>query len=323
MQQILIALIALMFAAPALAESGRTDLITACQGSDFKLDCACVGETYDAQAAGLDPVAAKALANLGASVLGGPSFEEQRPEVLMQIVERIEPMVILPETCKSGTAASAEGREAIRADITQRCKGSILPIDCACVGDAFDRAAGDFDATGQAMMQSVMLEVLGVDAARDLSDWPDAEALQYAEAFEAPGHFIDACAVPDEAAIAIGLQAAGRPAPSLADRAAASPAEAISMECQSFGISPENCTCEIAMLERQLSPQAFRLRGESARLEAMAALERRAGADPPAEAIAALGLDLAEGKALLGEANSVMSDELLSEQRRLACLTLQ
>lgn len=323
MPRILIAALALILAAPALAEGGRADLIAACEASDYQLDCACVGETYDAQAAGLAPAAAGALARLGASALGGPSFDEQRPEVLMQLVERIEPMVRLPETCKGGAVASASGQAAVRADIEGRCGGSVLPVDCACVGDAFDGAAGNFDATGQALMQSYMLAVLGVEAERPLSAWSDAQKVQYAEAIEAPGHFTDACAVPDEAAVARGLQAAGRPAPGLAERAAASPAEAISMECQSFGNAPEYCTCEIAMLERQLSPDAFRLRGETARLEAKAALERRAGADPLAEAIAALGLDPADGKALIGQANAVMSDEQLSEQRRLACLSLQ
>lgn len=242
----------------------QTDLTAACTASEFDLDCTCVNREFEMLSAGTSADGKSALADISMSILGSDrqdALANMNPMVMMEIAERLDPVMQLIEACPAKAAPNADDiYQTVVSTVTSQCKASAYALDCGCVGTQLQSALPLTTNAGPKLLEDFMLGAMERPHDDNIAD---TSLVQNSAAIEALGDFRSTCAIPSEPGLTAARNISGQAQrdTSLQARANAEPREHILLDCLSFGGPPEMCACRIAMMEEDLGDDLFTYKG--------------------------------------------------------------
>lgn len=269
LRTILSLFIVIMFSTSAIA---LPEVRTACQDSPLELDCACVVSTFETTAADTSPTGQQALLELTKATLGlgdNSGMSKIDPMVMMSIVEKIDPIIGMIETCEAKPSAASFNT----ASIVQNCAASPFPLDCGCVGTRASAAAEVATPRGKEILNPLMLDIMEVGEMEE-NETTGLTLAQNETMLDTLGDVRSICAIPSEPGLSAARSALAQPITdfSLQSRAEGPPSNAKVKECMAFGNAHPYCACAVSIYEADMSPAAAEFMGYLSQSEARLAL---------------------------------------------------
>lgn len=275
LQRLLIASLVFIWSlpAPALAQDRTSKVRTACGTSPLQLDCGCVAGAYHEATNGMSDVERDAALTLVASVMMSPGTEQddQYAMTIMRIMDRVQPLILVTDTCKAMGEEPDAPLEDERATVMATCKASDFFMDCSCVTEQYRTAATGLPKDARDYLRAFVGQRLRVETQPAYDAIDPTIAIQYLDAHTKLEDFMDTCSVPTPGGLYAAQHPRNLPAPTMQARADADARDSMRLWCQAQSHqTPAFCACQVQTVSELVPEKPFRFAAES--LKALAAV---------------------------------------------------